>query len=186
MPTKTLGIVFALLFLVVLTLGVMYFNVNKSPTQAPGQTQNQENADGTSPQAGTNAQPTAAAASAELTDKEKQVLNAPGENATQEEKDKHGVLLFSLSRESTTLDISSCEIPNPLVLRAKLGTEIKLVNNDSVAHVLTITGKAYAVEPKGSTTLKLDFGKGAGGFGYVCDSKGQGTPPVSGFFLLSQ
>lgn len=106
----------------------------------------------------------------------------PTSNSSEEERRKFNDYLLSLGQEVDTITISSnatsnCN-PTPQVLRIIKGAEIKIVNQDTVDHKLSMFQKDILAKAGQTTTVKTDWGTGA--FGYVCD----GTGPRVGILLI--
>lgn len=118
----------------------------------------------------------------DVTVNEREVLNFPGPNASDDERKKYAELVNRVSKETTTLEIKNCE-PSPLGLKVKEGTEIKVKNNDSVKHKLIVDEKnQYDISASSSNTIKLDFGKGPGVYGYTCDPNAKN--PAGIFYII--
>ena len=101
------------------------------------------------------------------------VLKTPGPNASTAERQKHFELALSAAQAATTLQITSCK-SNPTVLRTKNGSTFKVKNNDAVEHVLLFDkDHIYKLGANSTTSIKADFGRGAGLYGYGCDKSSE-------------
>jgi len=117
-----------------------------------------------------------------LTDEEKQALNPPERNATNEEKSQHYNIVANLAEEADFLDINKCEKADPMVMSLKLKQDFKITNDDSVEHTLIIDEKTrYTIPPGKTITANANFQYGRGAYGYTCDKLGG----VVGFFLVN-
>ena len=115
-----------------------------------------------------------------FTSEERDVLKSPPQNAPQADIDKHFALASKLSKESDTLDIANCR-SNPLVLRIGLNKNLKIVNNENIDHRLIFDeDHQYKISKNNTTTVKTDFGRGPGLYGYVCEGVG-----LTGFILVT-
>lgn len=111
---------------------------------------------------------------------EKAVLNPPPSDASPAEREEHDALAAKLSKESDNLDITNCR-PNPLVLRIQINKNLKVKNSDNINHKLIFDDTHQYQIPKNSTIdIKVDFGHGAGLYGYVCEGVG-----LTGFILVT-
>lgn len=107
----------------------------------------------------------------ELTAKEKQVLNFPGPNASQEEKNAWEAVVRKLGAESegvAYLDISGCK-PNPVVYRVKLDSSFMVKNSDQKDHEI-YNAKRVTIKANSTQTLRTqEIGSNIGLLGYGCD-----------------
>jgi len=116
----------------------------------------------------------------DLSEDEKALLTPPSPDAPQSEKEEHDALAAKLSKESDVLDITNCR-SNPLVLRAKINQNLKVENKDNIDRKLIFDdAHQYLILKNGAATVKVDFGKGAGLYGYVCEGVG-----LTGFILVT-
>ncbi len=116
----------------------------------------------------------------DLTDDEKALLSPPGPDAPSAERDKHDALAAKLSKESDTLDITNCR-SNPLVLRARINQNLQVKNKDSIDRKLIFDDThKYTISKNTTTSIKVDFGKRAGLYGYICEGVG-----LTGFILVT-
>lgn len=117
----------------------------------------------------------------DLTEDEKAVLKPPPPNAPVAEREKHDALATKLSKESDSLDVTNCR-SNPLVLRIKINENLKVKNNDNIDRKLIIDdAHIYEIAKNSTTSIKVNFGHGAGLYGYVCEGIG-----LTGFILVAQ
>lgn len=116
----------------------------------------------------------------DLTEEERILLIPPATDAPRFEKDKHDALAEKLSKESDTLDITNCR-SNPLVLRARINQNLTVKNEENLDRKLIFDDDhQYPIPKNSTTTLKVDFGKGVGLYGYVCEGVG-----LTGFILVT-
>lgn len=124
---------------------------------------------------------TSTAGDAALSVDETAVLNTPGEQAMPEERKAHFDLALRLARESSYLDIGQCR-GSPVVLRISLGGVFAVRNSDSVDHEIVFNAeKRFSIPAGGTLNVTADFGKGAGLYGYGCDT----APKAAGMVLVS-
>ena len=117
-----------------------------------------------------------------LTEDEKTLLNPPGSNGTQEERDKHFALVVKLAKEAKVLDLNKCEKPNPLALKLNKGQKFNVYNGNLQNHTIWFDAdRKYKIPANSTTTLTADFGDGPGYYGYLCDN----VSGVVGFFLIN-
>jgi plastocyanin len=109
------------------------------------------------------------------------LMNPPRPDASQEEKTKHFEVVLKLAEDAEVLRLNDCNKATPLVLKVKPGQDLKVENSESVDHTIAISQDHTFKIPAGTTTtIKAEFGKDRGAFGYICDNIGG----VVGFFLL--
>ncbi|MBI2013342.1 MAG: hypothetical protein HYS87_00700 [Candidatus Colwellbacteria bacterium] len=109
------------------------------------------------------------------------VLNTPGQDATDEERRQHFELAAMLAEEADLLDITGCKA-DPVVLKLTDQETFGVKNDDIVPHVLRISDEIeFTVEANSTTGLKADFGHGVGLYGYGCD----GSTGAIGLFLVT-
>ena len=108
----------------------------------------------------------------QLTEDEKFMLNPPAANASSSAKEKHKIIVASLAKESETIDIKNCK-PNPLVVKTKLGSEIKIINKDNEKRRIIIDSKnIFKIAPGEEKMVNTKFKYGTGDYGYVCEGSG--------------
>lgn len=118
----------------------------------------------------------------ELSEEEKAALNPPGENASEDEKQRHTDLIFKLATDTDVLRISNCE-PSPVVMRVVNKRDFTVRNTDSTDRTIFIDGeRQYVIPAQGETVLTADFGKASGIYGYGCDLSNKGV----GVFLVTE
>lgn len=111
------------------------------------------------------------------------VLNAPGPDATEEERRSHFLLVQKAAKASPYLDITKCSIAQPVVFEVKDGATFTVKNEDTIEHGIVIDAEHTYRIPAGETKdIVADFGKGPGVYGFGCDS----VPHAVGFFLISE
>jgi len=97
------------------------------------------------------------------------ILEVPGPNASQEEKDRYFQLMVKFAQPTGNISLTNCQ-PDPLVLWVREGQSFTITNKDNAAHTVQITeAHKYQVDPQGSKTVKADFGGGPGESGIFCD-----------------
>ena len=100
------------------------------------------------------------------------VLAFPGENATEEEKERHGQVAIAAAVNVNILDISGCT-PKPLVIEVGYGESIEIKNSDTVSHLLYHGEGRITVPAHGTRGIVVsDFvgiRGGDGVAGYACD-----------------
>ena len=100
------------------------------------------------------------------------VLAFPGENATEEEKERHGQVAIAAAVNVNLLDISGCT-PKPLVIEVGYGESIEIKNSDTVSHILYHGEGRITVPAHGTRGIVVsDFvgiRGGDGVAGYACD-----------------
>ena len=101
-----------------------------------------------------------------------EILNFPGEDATDEERQAHWDLVVAAAVNVNFLDISGCT-PTPLVIEVGYGEAIEIRNSDTVFPRTLWHGGARFTIPAGSTsgmvvTEFVGTGEGDGIAGYGC------------------
>ena len=115
-----------------------------------------------------------------LSDDEKKALLVPQNTASSAEKEAHFELASRLSVETDTLNISSC-LGEPLVFTVVQGSKFTARNDDVVDHTIQLSEKLQFVVPAGKMIdIPVDFGFGAGVYGYGCDN----SITAAGVFLV--
>ena len=85
-----------------------------------------------------------------------------------------GDAIDELAEETSTLDISDCSNPKPLVFRVRQNASFTARNTSSVEHTLGINEFRATVPPGSDTTVTFDDrigGSGLGNYGYACDDQ---------------
>ena len=107
-----------------------------------------------------------------------EILNFPGQNATDEEFAQHANLVKSVAVDSDILDITGCK-PSPLVLEVGYGESIEIKNSDKVDHILAHAWDIVITIPAGGSKdvvvtdlLRAEGGEGIAG--YSCDGNTAG------------
>lgn len=89
--------------------------------------------------------------------------------SSDEEKMKHYQFAISIAKESEFLDVTDCS-PEPLVLKVANGGTVKLKNDGNADVTIVMDAEhTYSVGAKSTKSIKADFGKGAGLYGYGCN-----------------
>ena len=97
------------------------------------------------------------------------IVNPPGPNATDEEKDRFFQLVAKVATPANFLEVSSC-LPSPIAFLTEYKQPMSFMNNDSVEHSIIINkDHVYTVLPNSSKTVIAEFGFGPGFYGYACD-----------------
>lgn len=108
----------------------------------------------------------------ELTEEEKYILNPPLANASSSAKEKHREIVARLSKQTESIEIKDCR-PNPVVVKIKIGSEIKIKNHDNVERKIIIDSKnIFKIAPGEEKMIKTQFKYGSGDYGYVCEGSG--------------
>lgn len=116
-----------------------------------------------------------------ITSEELTALDFPASDAPINEKNNHIDVVNKIAKEASYLDITKCEIADPVVLKIKESKGTKVRNQDSVPHTLRIDADNKFIIPAGATEqIKPDFLHGPGMYGYVCDQ----VTHVVGIFLV--
>ena len=105
------------------------------------------------------------------------VLSFPGPDASDEEKQAHSELVFSMAQDTDVINITQCEA-DPVVARMAVGGSVTFKNSDDGAHVIRMLGADYEVAANSEILVTPDFSNGTGVYGYGCDS----VPGGAGLF----
>jgi hypothetical protein len=118
-----------------------------------------------------------------LTEDEKILFNPPPQGASEAEIKEFRDSVRKLAKKTSTLNLSKCEKPSPLVIEVEPGSEFKVQNSDSVDHTLYIRSINYTnTIPAGQTkAVKADDFK-IGSHGYSCD----GLRGVVGYIIIAR
>ena len=117
-----------------------------------------------------------------LSGEERAALNPPGEDASEDERQRHTDLVFKLATDTDVLRISNCE-PSPVVMRVVNKREFIVRNSDLTDRTIFIDEeRQYVIPAQGETVLPADFGKESGIYGYGCDLSNKGV----GVFLVTE
>jgi hypothetical protein len=110
----------------------------------------------------------------------KSVRTYPSEKSTESERAAYDKLVNRVAEENTPLSIGlNCAI-TPLVLRVQEGNTFFIKNDDTVAHAITLFGRALPVLPGETRDVIADFPNGPAKYGYGCD----GTPSMEGVIVV--
>lgn len=155
-----------LIFLVILVViaGVLgYLIYQKSislPKKEPAQSQ---------PAANNSQAKSERSDAATLTDEEKEVLNPPSQGANEAEMKKHFELVQKLAKEPDFLEVAKCEV-RPVVTRLRNSKTFQVRNQDSIDHTIVVDkDHTYSISAGSTQTIPVDFGHGAGVYGFGCD-----------------
>ena len=106
-----------------------------------------------------------------ITSEELAALDFPTSDASINEKNNHIDVVRGAAKEAPYLDITKCEIADPVVLKIKESEGMKVRNQDSVTHTLVLDADTKFIIPAGATEqIKPDFLHGPGIYGYGCDN----------------
>ena len=107
-----------------------------------------------------------------ITEEEGNVLSPPSPDSLESEKEAHLALTEKLAVFAEYLDITKCEVADPVVFSVSYDSSFTVRNEDTVDHDL-VRGpgeKRFTVPAGGEITLTADWGEGPGVFAYACDS----------------
>ncbi len=82
--------------------------------------------------------------------------------------------LIRITSKEGPLDITNCE-PKPIALRITYGTSLKVINRDSIGHMINFGDFEGYVPPQKSREFKADFKGGPGVYVYSCDRYPKGV-----------
>jgi len=100
---------------------------------------------------------------------EQAVLNFPGPNATQIEKQQYTDALNRFAKETGVLEISNGCKPSPIVIRIQKDQEIQIKNTGITDIKVIISPQIqFPISANSIKTVKASFG-GVGTFGYRCE-----------------
>ena len=106
-----------------------------------------------------------------ITEEEGKVLSPPPLDAFEKEKEAHLALAEKLAVDAKYLDITKCEVADPVVFSVPYDSSFTVRNEDTVDHDLVRGPKErFTVPAGGEITLTADWGGGPGVFSYACDS----------------
>ena len=80
------------------------------------------------------------------------------------------------------VEVSNC-IPKPLIVRAKVGGSIAIVNRSETEVNITFGGTTYKLQPQNGDALEIKKEHGAGLLNYLCSSSEGGG---MGFILVEK
>ena len=116
-----------------------------------------------------------------ITEDERAAIAHPRKDAPEEEKQSHFELVQKIAKEAQYLDITKCQIANPVVLKVKLDAPITVRNQDNIDHVIVLNAdNIFSIPANTTMDIKPDFQFGPGIYGYSCDQ----TPHGVGIFLV--
>lgn len=165
-PKKTL--LSALIALLVLVGGVLGYAIYQSRSFNTALTTPRQQSQ---TRAGTSISgPSAPSERTDLTDEERQALNPPPPDATDDERAEYASLVQRVAEESNVLVVNNCE-PSPPVMLVRSGSTITATNENTVDHILVVDPEhLYTVPAEGKAMIDTgDFGKGPGIYAYGCD-----------------
>ncbi|OHB21681.1 MAG: hypothetical protein A2939_04825 [Parcubacteria group bacterium RIFCSPLOWO2_01_FULL_48_18] len=87
---------------------------------------------------------------------------------TPEQIDEYLKIVKEMAVATDTIVITNC-IPEPAVVRAKIGQHITIINTDEIGHTLLTEDPLSSIPPLGSTTVTISFASGTGVYNYDCD-----------------
>ena len=95
------------------------------------------------------------------------------ETASDSQKNDYRNMIAYYSQPGDLFVSQDCTT-TPVIVRVKLGENLTVRNEDSVAHTLKFNNnKTVTVQPSSTTIMKVDFQEGYGGYGYNCDDKAE-------------
>lgn len=168
LPIPKKALLSALIALLVIVGGVLGYAIYQSRSFNTALTTPQQQSQ---TRAGTSVSgPSAPSQREDLSDEEKQALNPPGAEATDDQKTKYADLIQRLAQEAKVLVVNNCE-PLPVVISVRKGGTIKVTNENTVEHSIVVDPEhIYTVPAKGELSIDTDdFGKGPGIYAYGCD-----------------
>ena len=161
-------IILAIPIIIALVLGYAIYNQIQGTNTTPSQEEKQEE--------------TSTTPSVSRSPEEAELLQVPGENATDEERQKHLEGVLEIAKSSDTLNVSSCN-PDIFALRVKQGETFTIKNDTTQEHTIVLNEDyMYKIPAQGSTEVEVDFGRGPGIYGYGCDRSGSAV----GFLVVSE
>lgn len=117
-----------------------------------------------------------------LSQDELALMSPPHQGDTDEVKMKHYKIGQKLAKEADVLELNKCNGPSPLDLKLVSGQDFKVKNSDSQNHTIIIDkDHQYMINANSTKTVKADFGRGNGLYGYLCDN----LSGVAGFFFVT-
>lgn len=120
--------------------------------------------------------------SSELRSDEFAVLNTPGPDASEEERNRHFDIVVRLATAAEELNISECT-PTPVVMTIKEGETLIVRNDDSVDRSIVFDQEnIYPIPARSTQKIAGLFERGLGIYGYGCDS----LPTAVGMFFVTE
>ena len=184
MGNKILIITISILLLLAIVLGYAIYS-QRLGTTSSGESQSAEVkapvGPDSRPQGGSSQPNLPTAEELGITPEEFAAIDVPAPDASVEEKQKHFEAVQRVARDASYLDITKCEIADPVVLKVRDGVEVR--NQDDVAHTIVMDANNQFTIPAGATKqIKPNFLHGPGAYGYGCDQ----VPHAVGMFLVIQ
>jgi hypothetical protein len=82
-------------------------------------------------------------------------------------------LVRSKAVDTKLIDVTSC-MPDPVVSRVSRASNVSFSNKDRVSHRITFSStKSFLVPAHSAVSVRPDFGKGNGVYGFGCDKSGK-------------
>lgn len=100
-------------------------------------------------------------------------LKFPTATTSRAEKEKYFLEVANASKIVDTIKIQERCTPDTLIVRARLGKELTIVNTDTVPHTISVSNEySWPIEPGKSIVIPADFGTGEGTYTYSCENSG--------------
>lgn len=186
MSQKHLNIFIIVLLLVAISLGVVIFkkeNPDFSLNFWSGESDNVSESELNNSNSGSAINPDDIEIES-MEDAIEEVLQSPGQDATQEERQRHYALAVKIAKDTTTVDITGCEA-DPTVTRISMGDTLNIVNDDNSPHSFVFGGgNTVSVPAGGSKSVNVGepvFQHDAGLYGFGCDASSRGI----GYILVT-
>ena len=119
----------------------------------------------------------------DLTSEERAIFdNVPRPDATQEQHQEFRNLVQAVAKKGTSITITNCVKPVPLVLEISAKENLRVINEDDKDHTLSFTQGQYKIAAGETQALSDLFPRGEGVYGFGCDNSGRAV----GFFLVTE
>lgn len=100
-----------------------------------------------------------------------EALSPLSPTATQADQIARQKLVESLAKEVVDVHVGGDCRMGPPIIRTQLGSTINFINGDVSSHTIIVDGDHHwDIKPGAKVPVKIDFGKGAGVYGYSCDN----------------
>ena len=197
---KTIKTIIGILIIVALSLGYFILKqINPSSTQiepmktplahvssSPTETSVGTTLPMPSPTKGTSAPtpPAIPMAMPSLTSDQQLVLKPPPSGSQKEAMKEYSIAVQRLAVDAKTIEIGQGCFANPIVVRAKQGSQLTITNKDSRHHELNFDGPSkIGIVAGHSETITINFSHGPGFYGYGCDPSSR-TGKVVGVLVV--
>ena len=92
-------------------------------------------------------------------------------DSSEAEKKRHFLYAESVAKEAEFINVTACDAIEPMVLKIKLGDEIKFKNDSSVEVKIGFNPEhSFVVPAKSTKSITADLGMGVGLYGFGCKS----------------